>query len=399
MRKLSILLLAVFALTANVEKGHAQTTESSKSKKQIPQNWFIGMGGGISTYFGESDLDVPGGYQHLITPNLNLQVGNWFTPSIGVRLQAGGMQLKGWNPSKTGGYYQKMNYFDLHGDLLLNPENLINGYNADRKLNWTLFAGAGAAKVFHKNTVPASICTEIKAGTMLDYKLSKAFSIFGEIQGTIVPENFDGQIGGSHKEGYATVSAGIIYRLPSAQKGIKIKETDVTTQDNKVLNDKINELLAAQKELTNKNSDLQQQNAQLQSAAAAAATKQPQTAVPAETAWPEGSKLLLKNYVRFASNKSVYLPGEESNIKAAADELSKRNDAIIEIAGYADPKTGTQSYNMQLSNKRAKYVADILKTKYNVSADKIVVSSYGNSKSPLTDNSKNKIVIFFLKKK
>lgn len=48
-------------------------------------NWFISLGGGASVLFGHEDH--AGKFTDRISPTLNVAVGKWFTPGLGLRLQ------------------------------------------------------------------------------------------------------------------------------------------------------------------------------------------------------------------------------------------------------------------------------------------------------------------------
>ena len=57
-------------------------------------NWFVTAGGGAQIYFGESD--TYGSIGKRLAPALDISVGKWITPAVGVRLQYSGLQAKGW---------------------------------------------------------------------------------------------------------------------------------------------------------------------------------------------------------------------------------------------------------------------------------------------------------------
>ena len=77
-----------------------------------------------------------------IAPALNVSIGKWFTPGLGLRLQYSGLQSKSFSSEPSAyskphmlseGYYQdKFNYMNLHGDILFNISNMLAGYNPDR---------------------------------------------------------------------------------------------------------------------------------------------------------------------------------------------------------------------------------------------------------------------------
>jgi hypothetical protein len=86
-------------------------------------NWFVTAGGGIQVYFGESDTH--GDFSDRIAPALDISVGKWITPSVGMRLQYSGLKAKGWTDgllpyshgsADAGGYYKEKFNRELQGD-------------------------------------------------------------------------------------------------------------------------------------------------------------------------------------------------------------------------------------------------------------------------------------------
>ena len=116
-------------------------------------NWFFSVGGGAQVLFGDqSDL---GKFKKRIAPALQISIGKWFTPGLGLRLQYSGLQSKSFSSEPSAyskphmlseGYYQdKFNYMNLHGDILFNVSNMIAGYNEDRIYDFVPFVGFGFA--------------------------------------------------------------------------------------------------------------------------------------------------------------------------------------------------------------------------------------------------------------
>jgi hypothetical protein len=69
-------------------------------------NWFISAGGGVQVYFGNGDNSENLGKR--LAPALDISVGKWITPSVGVRLQYSGLQAKDYNEDK----FNTMNLLD-----------------------------------------------------------------------------------------------------------------------------------------------------------------------------------------------------------------------------------------------------------------------------------------------
>lgn len=52
-------------------------------------NWFITVGAGPQMMFGDHDKQV--GFGKRISPSLDIAVGKWFTPGVGIRLMYNGL--------------------------------------------------------------------------------------------------------------------------------------------------------------------------------------------------------------------------------------------------------------------------------------------------------------------
>ena len=50
-------------------------------------NWFFSIGGGASVMYGDNDQQL-GDFGKRISPTMNISVGKWFTPGLGLRLHS-----------------------------------------------------------------------------------------------------------------------------------------------------------------------------------------------------------------------------------------------------------------------------------------------------------------------
>lgn len=115
----------------------------------------------------------------------------------------------------------------------------------------------------------------------------------------------------------------------------------------------------------------------------------------------QGESIVLQN-ILFEQDKAEVLPSSYSELNELVSYLKKNELVEIEISGHTD-NTGTDQYNLQLSESRAKAVADYI-IKKGIEVARISYKGYGNTK-PIASNeteqgkSKNRRVEFKILKK
>lgn len=96
--------------------------------------------------FGDHDKQI--GLGKRISPSLDIAVGKWFTPGVGMRLMYNGLSLRGatrWGEAHSTGeqvpdwgegmYYSKFKYYNVRADVMFNLSNLFCGYKEKRIWN------------------------------------------------------------------------------------------------------------------------------------------------------------------------------------------------------------------------------------------------------------------------
>ena len=89
----------------------------------------------------------------------------------------------------------------------------------------------------------------------------------------------------------------------------------------------------------------------------------------------EGINITFESGVLFGVNQSSLNAAAQANIRDLADVLNKYPDTYVLIEGHTD-NTGSASLNMNLSEKRAKSVAEYLKDQ-NIAATRLKTAWYG----------------------
>lgn len=91
----------------------------------------------------------------------------------------------------------------------------------------------------------------------------------------------------------------------------------------------------------------------------------------------------LRGDVTFDINSAIVKPGLYSEINRIANILVKYPDTVIQVEGHTD-STGSESYNMDLSARRAESVKNLLVQK-GVDPSRILTLAFGES-SPIASN-------------
>ena len=212
-------LMAACALFAQT----GQQVESGKEDKtcHFGDNWFISAAGGVQIYFGDHDRQVSFGDR--IAPALDINVGKWFTPVVGVRLGYNGLSIKGatrWGQAHSTGvpvdgwgeglYKSKFGYYNIHVDAMFNISNFIGGYKATRFYNCNPYVGVG---VIHATESPKETSITGHLGILNSFRLCDALDLNVDLRGTIMSDHFDGEPGGRSGEGRLSATIGLTYKF------------------------------------------------------------------------------------------------------------------------------------------------------------------------------------------
>ena len=364
----TILLLVAGSITA--QDVTEIIVEENTDKHQVITNrfWhncFISVAAGPQVFFGDHDNRMSFGDR--IAPALDVSIGKWFTPGIGIRLMYSGLKIKGatqdgvhsnGKPIKNrewDGYWleeQQFNYYNLHGDVLFNFSNLICGYNEKRVWNCSPYVGIGWTRVTnspHAQEVTANICISNA------FRVSKAIDINLDIRGTFVNDRFDGELGGRSGEGLLSVLVGVTYKF---KKRGWDRCNKVIIIDNDAINemrDKLNAMTAL--------------NAELERALAAGNQVETETII---------QQIAAPNLIVFEIGQSKLSMEAKANLELLS-EVIKQGDAkaVYSVTGYADEGTGTKELNERLSKERAETVYNCLVNEFNVSSSKLRVEYRG----------------------
>lgn len=329
-------------------------------------NWFFSFGGGASVLLGDNDGAASFGKR--ISPTLNVALGKWFTPGLGLRLQYSGLQAKGYTydkgadyvrgTQKGDGYYeQRFDYMNLHGDVMFNLMALFGGYDEYRVYEMIPYVGAGFT---HNYTKPRREALSVNAGIINRFRLSNAVDINLEVSIMGAEDKFDGTVAGKHGyDGLVSATLGLTYHFP--QRGFARPMPQLISAI---------ELSAMQQQIA----EMAAANQQLQNALTAAQNRPVEVS---ETEVVVAEPDIAPRTVFFSIGSAEVTPREVMNLSYLADYMKQFPNATYTVNGYADSATGTPAFNQELSLKRAQAVVDVLVNKYGIAADRLKISADG----------------------
>ncbi|WP_308755763.1 OmpA family protein [uncultured Bacteroides sp.] len=384
MMRLIFLFTAVCALAtsgvalAQQPSSPEETVEYSTDKYKVEtnrfwSNWFITVGAGGQIFFGDHDKQASFGDR--LAPALDIAVGKWFTPGIGMRLEYSGLSIKGatkWendpnydsahgtgDPVENGAaphWLQKSKFkmFNLHADMLFNFSNLFCGYNEKRIWNSSAYLGAGWARTWESPTADG---LTMNLGWLNSFRLCSALDLNIDVRASLIDDDFDGEIGGHRYDGMLTATAGLTYKFKP--RGWERSKTVTRTHFN---NDEIN----AMREKLNRMSE---ENARLQKALEEGKKAEAQAVV---------KKIAAANLVTFKIGKSDLSNEARANLQLLAEVIKNADaNAVYTVTGYADKGTGSKAINERLSKERAEAVYKCLVEEFGVSKSQLRIDYKG----------------------
>lgn len=382
MKKFSLLLvmtLVAFCMSAQEVQNVSHGTVYLKDKAS--DHWYIGLGGGTNLYFTKGENDAKADFLKRLGWMGQLEVGRWLSPNWGGRLvvDGGNIKLAGANTWPKG----EVNWMGGHLDLMWNMTNALGGYNPDRVWNIAPYLGMGYMygmnEWFKK---PNSNNSAFKGqnqtltynvGLINNFQITRSVALFLELGWRVMQESFDGTptSGDYDYDSMFTGTAGVKFGLG------KQAFTPAELMDYNLINDlnsQINRLRAENDELR----------------------KRPESCPDCPEVQTVSEAVYIPNVVFFRINSAKIDRGQQVSVYNTAEYLKTNPNAKVNIVAYADRQTGTPDYNMALSERRAKAVADALINDHGIDSSRISVDWKGDTEQPYAENDWNRVAIFFV---
>ena len=367
---------ALLAIGSTAAMAQASYTDKDGNEYLFKRHWFLDIQAGGQYTVGEAS------FTDLLSPNFQGAIGYQFSPVFGLRGQMNGIWSKGgWNgykATKDGTPYTanyKWKYVAPGVDFMFNLSNLLCGWNPNRVVNVTAFAGGGLNVAWGNddvNNLAATLKslnaynleylwdgTKVRpygrAGIDVEFKVSKAVSIMLEGNANILSDKYNSKKA-DNPDWYFNALAGVRINLG---KNYTKKEKPV------------------------------------EEPAPAPAPKQEYVApkpAPVEKKVEE-----IRRDIFFTINSYKIAPAENEKILEVVDFLGKNPEAKVVVTGYADKNTGNDVINDRIAAKRAAAVVWMLTKKYNIPSERITEESKGARVQPFAENAKNRVTIMIAK--
>ncbi len=373
MKKVLFLTLALFIATAvNVS---AQEVESTETRSEVVvktnpflTNWFIQAGVGLVYFEGDFARDISTGDQ--ISPNFNLELGKWFTPSVGLRAGIRGYELTTLSSQSTefsssstdseGRFTETYDVSNLHVDFLLNLSSVICGYKEDMFYKAIPYVGFG---VMQRYSGYWDNDLAVSAGLLNSFYLSPAFDLNLDIAYTSFANEYSFM--GRTSDYTLGATIGLTYKFKKrGWESCPSTFTGISEEDFARISDQLAAEKAKNSALEN---DLNDQKVLTSAAEAEAAANAAKIVDP-------NAQLLVTFKIAATKLDNLSLV----NIEYYANTIKESNDGDeFVLTGYADKKTGSSKVNDRLSKERAEVVYNKLVNDFGVDPDKLSIEYKG----------------------
>ncbi len=352
-------------------------------------NTFIGLGAGVNSViekqFGMGKIGLA----------TDLNLGKWFSPAIGIRAGWHGL----FNTSKSG-KFDKAPYNYLHGDLLWNLSNSIDGYKETRFWSFVPYATTGLL-VVGKNNGKFSLKgdQEFAAGVGLlnVLRLGERVGLtidLGILCARAAAYNMNGFIG--RYAGMPSATLGLQFNLGrtgfdrlSSVMPVVVPVPFTEAQYN-ALKDKVAALEKENAQLKNKIADLENQLAPFKNLVDGQTYLFQNgrfTAVEAKVASPAT--------VYFDLGSAKVSAREKAHLEFFANNVVEDGTKLL-LTGSADKQTGTAKGNQKLSEQRVDAVKALLE-KLGANGNNIETVANGDTKNVFDTPAKNRCVVIEVK--
>ena len=374
MKKIAILALLCASFVAPVVNAQEVTTKEDPSQGYLmndcKDNWFVSLQAGGNLLLTPNDTKED--FLKRVQPQVEIHVGKWVSPVVGLRAGIFGARTKGASLVDCGYgaacgenayFHQAAYHFGLSADVMLNLTNWWCGYKADRVYNAALYAGttfnmlaSDEAKFGFDFQGAENNYFGMRLGLLNSFAVSKKVDLLVDLRLGVNQTGWEGKaftcktdllIGAAYKIGKTEWSAPIVPICPT------YKYTDAEGDA----------LIARLQQADAKIASLEQQLRDCLNKPVTDAVEEVPAAPLATVYFPIGS----------ARVNNV----QAKVVKAVANAM-KNSDEKYVLTGWADNYTGTDAINKKLRKNRAANVKKMI-VKAGVAADRLEATTNDNN--------------------
>ena len=375
------LLLGVTTLTLSAQEtvapqaGTKPVYKTTFERGTAADHWFLTLQGGVGAQFVGGNEEKPFGDR--LQMSYSLSLGKYHTPSFATRLNLVGAQAHTYYKVGNDVRNYETSFVGAHYDFMFDIVNHFSRYNAKRVFHIIPFAGVGYNMKFNKAFEDLHHTAALDAGLQLQFRLGRRADLV--VEAKAIYNNFNFNYTNDPKEKvwnpnaynglYGALTGGLNFRMGG------VEWTEVVPMDYALIND-----------LNSQISSLRAENAELSKRPVSCPECPELLAQPAKTTEVMSDKTILFKFdsSRIDKNQMITLYN--------VSEYVKESNTPILVIGYTDT-TGDANYNLGLSERRAKAVADALINDFGVSADMITTQWEGATDTLFDTKAWNRVVI------
>lgn len=385
----AVLVASAFSISVSAQETTAENMDENGKIVRGPYlsngfgaNWFVGAAGGVNIFMNGAI-----GYSGLVGGALDIYVGKWFIPDLGVRVAYQGLTGR-MNGAEFAGVddklVEKFQFWYLHGDVMWNISNTIGGYKESRFWNFVPYAHFGTMRIFdHEN--PAydegqrvnAYDNELALGVGLYNTLRFSKRVYGtiDVRETMFSPRFHGNTGVSDLGGVCSnlsVTAGIGVYLGKVGWERGSRDNGSAAAAAAAVAAAEAALLAAKEANNALSDDVNRLKDQLDSLEKAAQNLD--KVYINDTTYVSLKLGTAPCTLYFAMGSSTLNATELQHLDFYVKNIINQDpDHAFYLTGTADSSTGTNDLNEQLSKNRVENVRKLIMDKYGISSDRLII--------------------------
>ena len=402
----SVLVIMGLLTSVNAQEQKATVTNAFKP------GWFIGANGGLNLFLGEGN-NFFNPNKPFVSPTKNIgglgrfALGYNFTPVVALRGMLG-YNAYSWSTVPVGTPANLFSAENLLGDVVINLTNRAKGYDANRKIDFSIFAGLGMGfrnQNLNENSTP--LTGIIRGGLQGDYHINTALALNMMLEANLATDNYNDLAQTPLPvDIFPALTLGLTYNLPEYVKKEKpapvVKEPIIEPKKEEIVTPPVVQppVVAEVKPVVPVVPPVvvpeKPAVAVVDTVKPVKVTPVAPVVVPTSPVTPPAVLLAseLNEKIFFSINRAaVTNTKQKASIATIVDYMKQHPDATVTVSGFADASTGTVASNNAMSKNRAVSVANTLIKKYGIPYNHINVKWYGGGVQPYLVAAKNRLVI------